>query len=69
MKTIMRVNTQHRRFESDSPVVHVSLGTAGVVVGHEAEAVHHRRQLLKLLPAKHPRLPAAAQAHAQTHTG
>lgn len=44
------------------PVAVVSLGTAGVVVGHEAEAVHRRRQLLKLLPAEHPRLPGAAQA-------
>lgn len=43
------------------PVAVVSLGTAGVVVGHEAEAVHRRRQLLKLLPAEHPRLPGAAQ--------
>lgn len=44
----------------------VSLGAAGVVVGHEAESVHHRRQLFKLLPAKHPRLPGAED---QRHEG
>lgn len=44
----------------------VSLGAAGVVVGHEAESVHHRGQLFKLLPAKHPRLPGAEdQQHEQ----
>lgn len=34
-----------------------SPGTAGVVVRHEAESIHDRSQLLKLLPAKHTWLP------------
>lgn len=34
-----------------------SPGTAGVVVCHEAESIDYWGQLLKLLPAKHTRLP------------
>ncbi len=34
-----------------------SPGTAGVVVRHQTESIDYRGQLLKLLPAKHTRLP------------